>query len=70
MNIRAKLRSRNQIVVPRAIRAKLGVGPGDDLLFRVEEDCVRVERPARADDLFAAFTEWASAEDDAAYADL
>jgi antitoxin PrlF len=34
----SKITSKGQVTVPKAIRDALGVGPGDRLAFRIEED--------------------------------
>lgn len=63
---------KSQTVIPRAVRERLKVGPGDRLAYILDETGVRIERvrPVEADDPFATFSEWASAEDDEAYAGL
>ena len=68
--IRAKLSSKSQIVVPKAVRERLAVGPGDDVIFRVGPDGVVVDKAPAEDEPFAAFHEWSSPDDDEAYADL
>lgn len=37
---RVKVSSKNQIAVPAAARARLGIGPGDTLLVEVREDSI------------------------------
>jgi antitoxin PrlF len=61
-----------QTVLPKAVREHLGVGTGDKLEYVIEGDSVRIMKmPVLAeDDPFASFTEWASEEDDKAFADL
>ncbi len=70
MTALARITSKSQLVLPRAVRQKLGVGPGDTLVFRITPDGVRVEKAAKEDDPFAVFEEWAAAADDEAYRDL
>ncbi len=36
MEIAAKMSSKGQITVPKAVRDALGIGEGDDVVFRVE----------------------------------
>ena len=36
MEIAAKMRSKGQITVPKAVRDALGIGEGDSVVFRVE----------------------------------
>jgi AbrB family looped-hinge helix DNA binding protein len=50
----AKITSKGQITVPRAIRKALGVGPGDTLLFEGDKTGVRV-RPVRSTSPFAKY---------------
>ncbi len=66
----ARVTSKSQLVLPKAVRERLGVGPGDTLVFISGADGVRVEKAPVVDDPFAAFDEWATAADDEAYRDL
>lgn len=67
----SKLTSRSQTVIPRAIRDRLGIGPGDTLRYVETERGVVLEKAIPAsDDPFATFSEWAGAADEKAYADL
>lgn len=66
----ARITSKSQLVLPKAVRQQLGVGPGDLLVFEYGPDGVRVEKAAGEDDPFATFDEWTSAADDEAYRDL
>lgn len=50
----AKITSKGQITVPRAIRRALGVGPGDVLSFEQDTRGVRV-RPVRGGSRFAKY---------------
>lgn len=65
----ARITSRNRLVLPKRIRKRLRVGPGDTLVFLEDERGVRVEKLSKANP-FAAFEEWASAADGEAYRDL
>lgn len=38
MEIAARMSSKGQITVPKAVREALGLGEGDDVVFRVEGD--------------------------------
>jgi antitoxin PrlF len=67
---RAKMSSKNQVVVPGLVREKLGLGPGDNLEFEVDTRGVRVTKGTPADDPFAAFSEWSGEADEEAYKDL
>ena len=68
----SRLSSKSQTVLPRDVREKLGVKPGDRLRYRITEQGVLLERVVAEsqDDPFTSFTEWASADDDEAFAGL
>lgn len=38
MEIAARMSSKGQVTVPKAVREALGLGEGDDVVFRVEGD--------------------------------
>jgi len=42
---------KGQVVVPKAIRDRLGIRPGDDVVVVEEAGEVRIRRPRSADDL-------------------
>ena len=68
----SKLSVKSQTVLPRAVRERLRLGPGDRVRFVIDGGKVTLERDTHLEDgdPFVAFTEWASPEDDEAYADL
>lgn len=68
----SKLTSKAQTVIPKAVRERLGLKPGDLVRYIFEGKRVVLERaPTDAeDDPFATFTEWASAADEEAYRSL
>lgn len=68
----SKISVKSQTVLPREVRERLRVGPGDRLRFILDADTVRVEKEISRveDEPFAAFSEWASAADEDAYRDL
>lgn len=67
----SKLSSKSQTVLPRAVRDHLKLGPGDKVRYVITDKAVMIEKDDDLiDDPFITFTEWASPEDDAAYADL
>lgn len=67
----SKISAKSQTVIPRSIREKLGVGPGDELRYLETQDGIVIEKVrVIKDDPFATFGEWATAADEAAYADL
>jgi antitoxin PrlF len=66
-----KVSAKSQVVIPKAVRQRLGLKQGDMLRFRVSDDHVTIEKVREAeDDPFATFSEWNSAEDDELYRDL
>jgi AbrB family looped-hinge helix DNA binding protein len=70
--LQAPLSSKGQLVVPRAVRARLGLKPGDKVRFIERDGAFLIERvsaPA-GDDPFAGFAEWASVTDHEAFRDL
>ena len=72
-SLTSKLTSKSQAVIPRAIRRKLGIEPGDRIRYRLRGEQVVIEKvttPNSKDDPFIAFDEWASAADDKAFTDL
>lgn len=68
----SKLSVKSQTVLPREVRERLRVAPGDRLRYLVDERGVRIEKVAAKtdDDPFAAFSEWSSEADEEAFADL
>ncbi len=68
----SKVSVKSQTVIPREVRERLGLKPGDTLRYRVTEDGVLLDKAAakEADDPFAAFSEWSSEADEKAYGSL
>lgn len=67
----SKVSVKSQTVLPREVRAKLGVKPGDTLRYRLTDEGVLIDKaPNDADDPFATFSEWSSEADEKAYAKL
>lgn len=68
----SKLTSKAQTVIPKAVREKLGLKPGDLVRYVFEGERVVIERATGEgdDDPFATFSEWASEADEAAYRTL
>ena len=68
----SRLTSKAQTVIPKAIREKLGLRPGDLVRYILDGKRVMIERAPTdsEDDPFATFTEWASEADDEAYRSL
>lgn len=59
-------------MIPKTVREKLGLKPGDLLRYVMDGDRVVIERVIEQgeDDPFATFTEWASEADEHAYKSL
>lgn len=67
----SKVSVKSQTVLPSIVRERLGVRPGDTLRYRLTDAGVLIDKaPAGEDDPFATFSEWSSAADEKAYADL
>ena len=68
----SKLTSKAQTVIPREIRARLDLKPGDVVRYRQTDVGVIIDKlpPQSEEDALASFSEWASSADDRAYADL
>jgi antitoxin PrlF len=72
MSFMAKITAKHQITLPKEVREVLKAERGESIEFSIDdgEIIVRKARSARMDDPFVMFTEWASPEDDEAYAEL
>jgi antitoxin PrlF len=70
--ITSKLTSKARTTIPQPVRAALRVREGDVLAYTIENDRVILTKASQAvrNDPFAAFDEWASENDQRAYADL
>jgi antitoxin PrlF len=71
----SKLTSKFQATIPLAVRRKLGLKPGDAVVFEIEHDVITVRRATALDREYAkslegTLTEWLSKEDDEAYRGL
>jgi antitoxin PrlF len=68
----SRITSKAQTVIPKAVREKLGLKPGDLVRYVFEGKRVVIERAGNTaeDDPFATFTEWASEADEKAYGSL
>lgn len=66
-----RLSSKSQTVIPKAVRQRLGLKPGDVVRFRLTDKAITIEKAeAGEDDPFACFAEWRSDEDEELYRDL
>ncbi len=76
--ITSKLTSKAQTTIPQAVRTALGVKPGDEIAYAIEDGHVLLTKAASTkpgrgapfEDPFAAFREWDTPEDDEAFGDL
>lgn len=68
----SKISTKSQTVIPREVRERLGLKPGDTLRYRLGEKGIVLDKapPTEADDPFATFSEWGGEADEKAYADL
>jgi antitoxin PrlF len=68
----SKISVKSQTVIPREVRERLALKPGDTLRYRVTDDGVLLDKaPAdEADDPFASFSEWSGEADEKAYGNL
>jgi antitoxin PrlF len=64
----SKVSVKSQTVIPRQVREKLGLKPGDTLRYRVTDEGILLDKAAETvEDPFAAFSEWTSEADEKAY---
>lgn len=75
MALVSTLTAKAQTTIPREVRDRLKLQPGDRLVYEIEDDTVRLRKAQPVDlaylrALQPMLSEWASAEDDDAYADL
>jgi antitoxin PrlF len=71
----AASRPKGQTTIPREVRQKLSLRPGDVLIYELDEDAVRVRKQAPLDVGYlravqTTLSEWDSPEDAAAFDDL
>lgn len=71
----SRLTSKGQTTIPREVRQKLSLEPGDTIVYEIEDDSVRLRKQAPLDLSYlravqATLSEWESPEDAAAYDDL
>ena len=68
----SKVTSKSQTVIPREVREKLGLKPGDRLRYSTTESGIVIEKALSGveDDPFAVFSEWSSEADEKAYGKL
>jgi len=71
----SRLTSKSQTTIPRKVRDKLSLGPGDVVEYEIDGDEVRLRKRSPLDvshlrALQTTLSEWDSPEDAAAYDDL
>jgi AbrB family looped-hinge helix DNA binding protein len=68
----SKVSVKSQTVIPREIRERLQLKPGDTLRYRLTDDGVLLDKavPNETDDPFTTFSEWANEADEKAYGGL
>jgi AbrB family looped-hinge helix DNA binding protein len=71
--VTSRLGVKSQTVVPKEVREALGIRPGDQMGYSIQNGRViltAIKRPLLPDDPFACFGEWASEADTEGYASL
>ena len=67
----SKVSVKSQTVIPREVRERLKLRPGDTLRYRVTDDGILLDKATKTGGgPFAAFSEWSSAADERAYGGL
>lgn len=67
----SKVTSKSQTVIPRSVRERLGLKPGDRLRYRESAGKIVLEKAeTESDDPFVTFNEWSSEADAGAYDSL
>jgi AbrB family looped-hinge helix DNA binding protein len=71
----SRITSKGQTTIPRAVREKLSLRPGDVLIYEFDRDDVRVRKQVPLDVAYlravqTTLSEWDSPEDAAAFDDL
>ena len=67
----SRISVKNQTVIPREVRDRLKLKPGDTLRYRITDNGILLDNATEAaDDPFAAFSEWISEADEKTYGAL
>ena len=68
----SKVSVKSQTVIPREVRERLQLKPGDTLRYRLTAEGVLLDKASvsEGDDPFAAFSEWSGEADEKAYGNL
>jgi AbrB family looped-hinge helix DNA binding protein len=75
VQVASKLTAKAQTTIPREVREKLALAPGDTIVYEIDGDTVRLRKQAPMDvvhlrALQATLSEWETPEDAAAYDEL
>jgi antitoxin PrlF len=65
----SKISVKSETVIPREVRERLKLKPGDTLRYRVTDDGILLDK-ATGDGPLAVFSEWTSEADEKAYGGL
>jgi antitoxin PrlF len=73
--VASRLTAKSQTTIPRAVRDRLALQPGDTIVYEIEDDGVRLRKEAALDigwlrALEGTLGEWESPDDAQAYDDL
>ena len=71
--ITSKLTTKAQTTIPQPVRAALHLQPGDELIYKIDEQRViltKASRGGKTDNPFRTFSEWNSKADTKAYGKL
>jgi antitoxin PrlF len=68
----SKITTKSQTVIPREVRERLGLKPGDRVRYSYTAERVTIDKADRQadDDPFAVFNEWSSEADEKAFGKL
>jgi AbrB family looped-hinge helix DNA binding protein len=67
----SKVSVKSRTVIPREVRQRLKLKPGDTLRYRMTDDGILLDKAIESgDDPFVAFSEWTSEADEKAYGGL
>ena len=72
MQVASKLTAKAQTTIPREVRERLALRPGDTIVYEIEGEVVRLRKQTPMDVAYlralrATLSEWETAEDAAAY---
>lgn len=75
MQTTSRITSKGQTTIPREVREKLSLRPGDVIVYEIEDDGVRLRKQRPLDLAYlravqTTLSEWESPEDAAAFDDL